>query len=808
MPETIRAGAPARRRTVRYADFVTPRRRRWPWILALVVLVAAAAGGALFLLKGRSGSHRPPPALSSAGQPVANETYQWRRVAIGGGGMITGLSSDASGQTLVARTDVYGAYMWDGEANRWSQMVTAAGMPERDRVQNGLAAGAYEVAVAPSLATRIYMVVRGRFYRSDDGGRHWAMPSAAAPFPFAADANGDARMRGPFMAVDPANADAVLLGTPAAGLWRSGDGGRSWSRVTSVPASQGQAGAPGTGILIWYEQPAGGRPTGRIFALSAGRGMFVSSNGGTSFAPLGGSGAQPLTLQRGAFDRKGSFFGVDDLTKAIWSYRQGRWRNLTSELGLRASDYSSVAANPRADQVVVLDRGGAGYVSNDGGDSWNTITHSARVGDGDPPWLKTADQPYFLVTDLRFDAKTPNRLWAAHGMGVFHADLAPGASHLDWTSQTRGIEELVAYDVIQPPGQSPVFAGLDFGIHVKDDLTAFSTSFGPNRNFIAAQQLDWTPAKPGFVVTNASDTRTTCCAEDGNAVMAGTSTDGGRSWAKFPTLPTPPGTKSDDPWRMSFGTIAVSSGDAGNIVWAPAFNRLPFYTTDGGRSWTPIDLPDAAGDAPGSFPTIWPQRKTLAADKAAPSTFYLYHSGEELNLALQGLWRSRDGGGSWTRVHAGEIAPGSGFAAKLRSVPGHAGHLFFTAAAHEASDTALRRSNDGGASWQVVPGVTHVEDVAFGKAARGAAYPAIYVVGQVGGAYGVWRSIDNAARWQRLVDFPLGSLDQVSVVGADPDVFGRVYIGYGGSGWIWGEPAPCAATAFAPGAASHCAAVR
>jgi hypothetical protein len=42
-----------------------------------------------------------------------------------------------------------------------------------------------------------------------------------------------------------------------------------------------------------------------------------------------------------------------------------------------------------------------------------------------------------------------------------------------------------------------------------------------------------------------------------------------------------------------------------------------------------------------------------------------------------------------------------------------------------------------------------------------------------------------------LAEFPVGRLDQVTAVAADPDVFGRVYLGYAGSGWIWGEPAPC-----------------
>lgn len=799
------------RRTIRYEDFVRPRRRRWPWVVGVLALIAAIAA-AWFAFAGAGAAHAPPPALSQAGAPVANEAYQWKNVAIGGGGMISGLSSDATGKTMVARTDVGGAYLWNAQANRWSQLVTAPAMPGDSRVQNGGAAGAYEIVVAPSRAQRIFLAFRGRVYRSDDAGRSWTQPHAGNPFPLTWEANSEYRLHGPFMAVDPRNPDLVLLGTPGAGLWRSADAGANWSRVGSVPVSKDRKADPGVqapGIMLWFEQPAGGRPTGRLFALSPGNGMFVSADGGASFRPLPASGAQPLTLQRGTFDRRGTFFGADDFSKSIWSYRNGRWRDLTAELGLAVREYAAVAANPRADQVFVVDRGGAGYTSVDGGESWTNLTHSARAGEGDPPWLRLANAPFFTTAELMFDPVTPHRLWVAAGMGVFRADVPPGTGSLDWVSQTRGIEELVANDVIQPPGQSPIFAGWDFGIHVKDDLNAYSTTFGPGeRALMSVQQLDWTPADPGFVVTNASDARIGCCSEDGNAVMAGTSRDGGRNWTKFATLPTPPGTKADDPWRMSFGTIAVSAGDAANIVWAPANDRVPFYTTDGGRSWNPVRLPGASGDTPGSFRAHWLQRKTLTADKATPGTFYLVHSGGGANAGLLGLWRTRDGGVNWTRVFDGEIAPSSDMAAKLRAVPGRAGHLFFTSAFEHTTDTGLRRSTDGGESWQPVPDVTRVDDVAFGKPARGAAYPTIFLSGRVGGEYGIWRSVDDARSWQRLVDFPVGSLDQVSVVGADPDVFGRVYLGYVGSGWIWGEPAPCRPAPYRALAERQCSAVR
>ncbi|WP_206241995.1 hypothetical protein [Novosphingobium terrae] len=784
------------RRNISYDQFTKPRRKRkrWPWlVLGFVILGGAGAVGAFFYSsQAQAAHHAPPPALSTAGGPVADETYQWSHVAIGGGGFITGLAFDAGGNTMVARTDVYGAYIWSPQADRWVQLMTASAMPAADRVQGTQASGVYEIAVAPSRPDRIFMAAKGHVYRTDDRGAHWVGSSTI--FPEVWDANSAFRTNGPFLTVSPTNADLVFLGT-SSGLWRSTNGGESWQRVSSVPASEDRdkatPGLQAPGTQIWFERGEGGKPSGRIFALASGHGMYVSQDGGASFNTLPSVGAQPMTLRRGTFDRHGAFLGVDDVGKGVWLYRDGRWHDLTHEAGLPMLPWTAAASNPQADQLVIFDQSGDGYQSTDGGKSWNHVSHSAKVGAGDPPWLKVSDASYFSTGDVQFDPKVANRLWVGGGTGPFYADFPPGTSAVEWVSQARGIEELVTNDAIQAPGQSPIFAGWDFGLHVKDDLNAFSTTFGPNeRGLMSVQQMDWSPADPKFVVSNASDARH-CCSEDGNAVMAGTSTDGGRTWTKFASLPTPPGEKDDDPWRMSYGAIAVSSGNIDNIVWEPSDNRTPFYTMDRGRTWSPVRLPGEVGPKTGSFPHMWQQRKTLTADKTEGGVFYLYHSGEAPNIGLQGLWRSRDGGASWSRVFAGEIAPSSGETAKLRSVPGHAGHLFFTSAVAGGADTGLRRSSDGGASWQVVAHVDHVDDVAFGKAAKGKSYPTIFISGRVDGRYGLWRSVDNAGSWQQVADFPAGNLDQVTAIAADPDVFGRVYIGYVGSSWVWGEPAPC-----------------
>jgi hypothetical protein len=54
--------------------------------------------------------------------------------------------------------------------------------------------------------------------------------------------------------------------------------------------------------------------------------------------------------------------------------------------------------------------------------------------------------------------------------------------------------------------------------------------------------------------------------------------------------------------------------------------------------------------------------------------------------------------------------------------------------------------------------------------------------------WGVWRSTDEGASWDRIAEFPLGIFDVVMAVAGDPEIFGRVYIGWSGNSFAYGQP--------------------
>ena len=192
---------------------------------------------------------------------------------------------------------------------------------------------------------------------------------------------------------------------------------------------------------------------------------------------------------------------------------------------------------------------------------------------------------------------------------------------------------------------------------------------------------------------------------------------------------------------------------------------------------------DSAGGWEGLHWAYYLNRHIVAADRVNAGVFYMYH-------APAGLFRSTDGGASWTLANGGELTPFSGFNAKLKAVPGKAGHLFFTAGQQGGGDAPsgpFVRSTDGGATWREVPGVLEVHAFGFGKEAPGTSYPAVFIAGWVGGAYGIWSSSSEGQSWTRIGDYPLGNLDEVKAMDGDKNTYGTVYVGFAGSGYAYGR---------------------
>ena len=173
---------------------------------------------------------------SSACVPVTPPTfgYNWRPIAIGGGGQITGIDLHPNGTLRLARTANYGAYIWNG--NRWDQLVTAERMPVTDR--NITSLGVVDVVAAPSDAQRLYMFFNERVFRSDNQGATWRRTAdlpAATIGAFASNSNGYK------MAVDPVNPNVVFVGTSIGGAGGQCCDGKRYCKGHGPPELRGPA---------------------------------------------------------------------------------------------------------------------------------------------------------------------------------------------------------------------------------------------------------------------------------------------------------------------------------------------------------------------------------------------------------------------------------------------------------------------------------------------------------------------------------------------------------------------------------------
>ena len=702
--------------------------------------------------------------------PVANS--DWQTLKVGAGGLLSGLDISNDG-TMVVRTDTYGAYVWDGA--QWQQVVTATSMPAAF-VHPGFSAGVYDIQIAPSNSNILYMMFDDYVFKSTNKGTTWTQTSLAT---FAENPNTSVRGDSGHMAIDPNNPNVVFVGTPQNGMWLTSDGGNTWQQVSGIPASltNGQGEYPGiTGLT--FDPAIGGTTNGKtntIFASSYGNGVYESTNGGVTWTHLSGG---PINVNNATVSSNGTYYAVGNDNTSAWAFANGTWTQFSANTG--GAPIAGVTVNPANPlQIVISGFGGNLDWSLDGGQTWSGWDPYNQLSSTDIPWLAGAGT-YLGANNIQFSPTVPNELIVNGGTGVwtstFTAEVVtlpyPTFTPVAWTDQSAGIEQLVAMDILVPPGGNPIVASWDRAFFSISNESTYPSTYGPvNGSFVAGWSLDYASSNPTFVVGIADWW--------GGVEQSGYSTNGGQTWTPFATELPGGGT------NYIGGTIAASTPN--NIIWSPAGGLAPFYTLNGGATWTQISLPGVSNWSTFDWAYAFDTR-TVTADRVLTNTFYLYDADQ--GGAQAGVFKTTNGGQTWTKVFSGQIVNYSFYNGELESVPGQAGNLFFTGGIQGDGSTnqtwaSFMRSTDGGSTWTAVPNVTEVFCYGFGAAAPGANYPSIYIAGWVNNVYGIWQSNDNAQSWIQIGTYPLGSLDYIKTISGDPDVYGQVYVGFNGSGYAY-----------------------
>jgi hypothetical protein len=675
----------------------------------------------------------------------------------------------AADGTMVGRTDTYGAYLWNGSS--WQQMINSTSMPIA--VVNNITAnntGVYELRIAPSNTNVLYMTYEGFVFVSQNRGASWTKTS----FVQIADTSNDGyRGNGEKMAVDPINAGVVYAGTPSTGLFVTSNGGASWANVSGVPASQQDANKnyPGlTGIAFDSSSGATAGKTNTIYVASYGNGVYRSTNAGVTWTFLSGG---PTAVNH-AVVVGGVYYATNDngTNSSLWKFAGGTWTQLLQD---STGNIHAIAINPNNPAEIVLQAGsGSINVSYNAGSTWSGLNNNFSLSATDVPWLATTGT-WLTIGNIAFNPQVANQLISSAGVGVWTTTIpASGftsSSSIQLTSMSAGIEQLCPNELTVPTSGHPVLAGYDQGVFYIDNPKQYPSNHYPgNRIFSAAWSIDHASTDPNFVAALID------WDEFSNTEQSAYSTDGGVTWQHFASFPPDAGPNNQG------GTIAVSTPT--NIVWAPADSNQPYYTTDGGNTWKPVNLPGVSSWS-GFDSAYYLQARTVTADRAQAGTFYLFYSGI-------GLYRTSDGGVTWTLQHSGSIASYDKYNAKLQAVPGKAGELFFTAGllsgTQPVSFGQFYHSTDGGVTWNAVPNVLEVLAFGYGAPKVAGGLATIFIAGWVNNVYGIWQSDDDAATWTQIGTFPAGNLATPVTISGDPAVYGEVYVGLNGDGYAFFGP--------------------
>lgn len=724
----------------------------------------------------------------------ASVPYTWKSVQMVGGGFVDGIIFHPTAKGVrYARTDIGGAYRWNDKTNRWEPILDW--VPYKDLNLMGVES----IALDPSDPDRVYLACgtytspgspNGAILRSSDRGK--TFQRSDVPFKFGGNENG--RANGERMAVDPSDGRVLFLGTRHDGLWTSRDRGVTWTSVDNFPdvseaapdrSQRNRREKNGSGIVVTAFGPTSGskgKPSSTIYvgvSLMDSDNLFRSTDGGKTWQAVVGQPTQyrpthaVLASDGTLYISYGTNPGPGRMTNgAVWKLntKSGQWTDVTPDKPTEAArfGYAAVSVDAGNPQVVIASSFGrynkAGgeddmFRSLDGGKTWKPVFGSGGILDASlAPYV--AATPIHWLFDIEIDPLNPNHAMFTTGYGgweTFNLSALDSAKPTKWNVMATGIEETVALELLSPPTGAHLISAIgDYAGFVHWNLDKPAPQGEINRPYFDnTSGVACAENKPEVIV------RVGHASEHHHGGNLGYSLDGGKTWAE------PESSPSRD---SSLGSIAVSS-DGTAWVWAPE-RRPVAFTRDRGATWTKSE----------GIPT----GTRVIADRVNPQKFYA------VALFDGKLFVSTDGAATFTETsfklpdglpHSGGRGDDRGGQDRIYSTPDREGELWL------AAFNGLYRTTDVGKTFARLSGVEELHAFGFGKAAPGANYPALYLIGTVSGQRGIFRSDDAARSWVRINDdqHQWGLLLQIT---GDPKQYGRVYVGTHGRGVLYGDPAP------------------
>ncbi len=497
-----------------------------------------------------------------------------------------------------------GVYLSEDGGQSWTQVLfisdsTAAADLVIDPVNpNNMMAAMWERARYPEFGTHLYGPTSG-IYRSTDGGVTWSLLGPTTGLP-----NATVRNVGRIgLGISPSSPNIVYAlyndGSNLIGFYRTSDFGNTWVNMdTDFEMSNGTAG------FSWYFGQVRVHPAdpNTVYALDVA--FMRSQDGGLNWPIMYGYGGP----------------------------------------GILHVDHHALAFSPSDPNFLIE--------GNDGG-----INIS---GDGGVNWTKVAELPINQFYEIGLDAQNPERLYGGTQDNGTLRTLTAAVNSWDRILGGDGF-----YVIVDHSNPNIIYAESQFGNLYKS--TTGGGGFFPITNGISGPTNWSTPVVMDPIDPNKLYYGSNRVYRTGN---------GGNSWSPFsPDLTTaPPGSRLG-----TITTIGVSPVNT-NIIWAGTDDSNVWATADDGASWNNVSA---------SLPNRWVTR--VIPDPFDANSAYVTFNGLKWREPQPHVFRTTDLGQTWQDVSSNlPDAPVNALAAD----PNRPGYLYL------GSDLGAYYSRDYGGTWQ------------------------------------------------------------------------------------------------------------
>jgi len=524
-------------------------------------------------------------------------------------------------------------------------------------------------------------------FRTEDGGKSWTQTLFVDENTGAAD-----------LAADPENS-AILYASvwqarnypwlsyfepvagPGSGLYKSTDGGRSWKRLSGAGWPSGELGriglAAAPGGRVWALVDA----SGRRGSGSSPSGLYRSEDGGSSWTRVNATpGLASSYMNRVTIDPANR----DVVYVTGQSIRRSEDGGATFRFFKGApggDDYHFLWINPKHPELMVTACDQGTVVSENGGKTWSS-------------WYnQPTGQFYHAETDARFPYRIYSGQQDSGTVGIASRGDYGAVTYREW--HPVGGEER-GWDVPDPADPLIVY-----GTGLGGNITRYDARTGQVRNVSPSVESTYGRRPTEVRYRYSWISPLVVSPRPPHALYFGSqylfrSTDSGQSWetispdlsgAEAGTAGCEGSVSIEKARSCGFGvifTIALSPAEEREI-WVGTDDGLIRLTRDGGKSWqnvTPRALP------------AWSKIASLDVSRLEPGTAYAAVDRHRLDDFSPHVLRTHDFGRTWDDVSAG--IPATRFVTVVRADPARRGLLY------AGTDGGVFVSFDDGNHWQAL----------------------------------------------------------------------------------------------------------